>query len=122
MPNKKTKSDKKIIAIIAVMEQYVEMSVWIAAAKAANAQAVDCAPPFNVDAKMIKAKSTRDFVLGLPDCREKLFLYYHYISGMSMERTAELLGISPRTAYRLRLRALDYAARRYYKPHAIIAG
>ena len=120
MAKKTNKNKNKILAITAIMEQYSEMSLWIAAAKAANSQSVDCAPPFNIDAKMIKVKSTRDFVLSLPDCREKLFLYYHYISGMSMERTAELLSVSPRTAYRLRLRALDYAARMYFGRHRLV--
>ncbi len=112
----------KILGIEAILEQYAEMSMWIAAAKAANAQAVDCEPPFNVDAKKIKAKSTLDFVRSLPDCREKLFIYYHYISGLSVERTAELLSISPRTAYRLRWRALEFAARFYYGNQTHIAG
>lgn len=51
----------------------------------------------------------RHFILSLGNCDEKLFLYYHYIKDDSVERCAELLGISVRTAYRLKARALAMA-------------
>ena len=38
--------------------------------------------------------------------REKMLLYYRYVKGESIERTAGLLGISRRTAYRLWNKAL----------------
>lgn len=38
--------------------------------------------------------------------REKLILYYHYIRGESIERSADLLGISRRTGYRVHQRGL----------------
>ena len=38
--------------------------------------------------------------------REKLVLYYHYIRGESIERCADLLGFSRRTAYRVHQRGL----------------
>lgn len=43
--------------------------------------------------------------------REKLLLYYHYVKGESIERTAALLGVSRRTGYRLHQRGLVAAAR-----------
>ncbi len=43
---------------------------------------------------------------GMPPGREKLMLYYHYIRGESIERTADLLSVSRRTGYRLHRRAL----------------
>ncbi len=53
--------------------------------------------------------SVRHFILALPNSDEKLFLYYHYIKGESAERCAELLGISRRSAFRLKNRALIIA-------------
>lgn len=45
----------------------------------------------------------------LRNSREKLVLYWHYIRGESIERTADLLGISRRTGYRLHHRGLTVA-------------
>ena len=42
--------------------------------------------------------------------REKLILYYHYIRGESIERAADLLGVSRRTGYRIHKRALLLAS------------
>ncbi|MBR2906962.1 MAG: sigma-70 family RNA polymerase sigma factor [Clostridia bacterium] len=60
----------------------------------------------------LKAKmyDVRAFVLSIPDCDEKLLLYYHYIHGQNMSRCAELLDISRATVYRLKQRALRTAA------------
>lgn len=55
----------------------------------------------------------RRFVLSLNSCNEKLFLFYHYIHGESTGRVAELMKISRRSAFRLKHRALEYAAARY---------
>ena len=52
----------------------------------------------------------RHFVMGLANCDEKLFLYYHYIKGESVERCAELLCVSRSTAFRMKARALNMAA------------
>lgn len=48
----------------------------------------------------------RHFILSLKNSDEKLFLYYHYIKGDSVERCSELLGISERSCYRLKNKAL----------------
>ncbi|MBQ8416077.1 MAG: sigma-70 family RNA polymerase sigma factor [Clostridia bacterium] len=42
--------------------------------------------------------------------REKLILYYRYIRGESIERAANLLGVSRRTGYRLHQRGLASAS------------
>ena len=55
----------------------------------------------------------RHFVLSMPNTEEKLFLYYRYIRGQTVENCAELLGVSRSTAYRLKDRALAAAAQRY---------
>ena len=42
----------------------------------------------------------------LKNGREQLMLYYHYIRGESVERAADLLGVSRRTGYRIHNRGL----------------
>ena len=63
------------------------------------------------DAAVAKARmfEVRHFVLSLANCDEKLLLYYRYVKGESMERVAEMLDVSRRTAYRLLDRALFLA-------------
>ena len=60
----------------------------------------------------MKMFEIRRFVLSLGNCNEKLFLFYHYVHGESVERCAELLKISRRSAFRLKKRALDFAGRK----------
>ena len=62
----------------------------------------------------------RRFVMSLGNCNEKVFLFYHYIHGESVGRCAELMGQAPRSAFRLKKRALIYAGLRldtYLKKH-----
>ncbi len=49
----------------------------------------------------------RRSVMSLPDSKEKFFLYNKYIRGESMEACAEILGISRRSVFRLKQKALD---------------
>lgn len=56
----------------------------------------------------------RHFILSLPNCDEKLFLYYHYVKGNTVPRCAELLGISDRSAFRMKNRALELAYENKY--------
>ena len=51
----------------------------------------------------------------LKNGREKLVLYYHYMRGESIERAADLLGVSRRTGYRIHKRALWIASVFYRK-------
>ena len=52
----------------------------------------------------------RHFIMGLPNNDEKLLLYYHYVRGESIEKCAELLGISRASGFRMKKRALREAA------------
>ncbi len=54
----------------------------------------------------------RHFIMSLGNCDEKLLLYYHYIRGESVEKCAELLGISRAGGFRLKRRALTLAAQK----------
>ena len=60
---------------------------------------------------VIKAKmyEVRHFILGMQNSAEKVILYYHYVRGDSVERCAELLGISRSSGFRLKKRALEIA-------------
>ena len=62
---------------------------------------------------MARMFEIRRFVLSLGAENEKLFLFYHYVHGESVGRVAELMRISRRSAFRLKSRALEYAAVRY---------
>ena len=99
------------------LENYINYTFWIAAAKAAapRGESPSAVTPFSIEKTASELASIKNFVLSLPDSKEKLLLYYRYIRGMSMERTAELLGVSTRSAYRVRARALEYAQRIYAK-------
>lgn len=48
----------------------------------------------------------RHFIMDLPNCEEKLLLYFHYVKGESIERCSELIGVSRRSAFRLRHKAM----------------
>ncbi len=65
-----------------------------------------------LDEYLIKAAMmrVREFVFSLPDCREKMFLYYRYLKGHSVEACAEIMALSRRTAFRLAKKALVLAA------------
>lgn len=49
--------------------------------------------------------------------REKMVLYYHYIKGESVERSADLLGFSRRTGYRVHRRGLLLAGTALLREH-----
>lgn len=55
------------------------------------------------------------FVGSLPNGRAKLVLHYRYIKGLSVERVADLLGVSRRTGYRLHDKGLFLASIAYEK-------
>ena len=46
----------------------------------------------------------------MPNGREKLMLYYHYIHGESIEHIGDVLGVSRRTSYRIHTKALRLAS------------
>ena len=61
-----------------------------------------------------EAFAIRRSVLRLPDSREKLLLYNHYIKGETLEYCAELIGVSRRTVFRLKKKAVELYAK--YNP------
>ena len=67
------------------------------------------------DDALLKARmmAVRRFVLTLPDCREKMLLYYRYLYGYSVEKCAELMDVSRRTAFRIADEAIRFAAENY---------
>ncbi len=69
------------------------------------------------DEAYIKARmfQVKRFVTSLPSDDRKLLLYYHYIHGETVEKCGELLGISRRSAFRLKSRALEFAALKYQR-------
>lgn len=66
------------------------------------------------DETIIRARmyGVRQFISELKcDSNTRLLLYWHYIRGVSVTRCAEMMDISRAGAFRLRKRALEYAAR-----------
>lgn len=63
----------------------------------------------------MKMFEIRRFIFSLGNCNEKLFLFYHYIHGLSVTKCAELMGISRRSAFRLKGRALAFAGKKLDK-------
>ena len=63
------------------------------------------------DEPIAKAKmfEIRHFIMSLENSDEKLLLYYHYIRGETVEKCAELLGISRSSGFRLKKKALTVA-------------
>ena len=55
-------------------------------------------------------EAVRLLVMSMDCSVERLFLYYHYISGLSMERCSERLNLSRSSVYRAKRRALLMAA------------
>ena len=52
----------------------------------------------------------RSAILEVADSRERLFLYHYYIKGRTLENCAKILGISRRSVFRLKGKALEHIA------------
>ena len=67
------------------------------------------------DEAVFRAKmfEIRAFVLSIDQTPEKMLLYYYYIKGFTLDKCARILGISRRSVYRLKLKALDLALEKY---------
>ncbi len=59
-----------------------------------------------------------DLIGSMKNGREKLILYYHYVRGESIERAADLLGVSRRTGYRIHKKGLLLASFLYERNYA----
>ena len=68
------------------------------------------------DEVLLRSKmfNVRKFITTLENNNCKLLIYYHYVRGNSVEKCAELLGISRTSGFRLKRRALELAAEKYY--------
>lgn len=65
-----------------------------------------------------RMRTVRGFIEDLPDPSCKMLLFYHYIRGLTVERAAEELDISRRSAFRLKKKALLLAGRLLAKTKA----
>lgn len=65
--------------------------------------------PLDIPIAKARMFEVRHFILELENSEEKIFLYYRYVKGETMDHCAELLGISRRTVYRLSDRAMKLA-------------
>ena len=65
----------------------------------------ECETPAEFSVARAKMFEVRHFILGMKNGDEKLFLYYHYVHCNSVERCAELLGISRASGFRLKKKA-----------------
>ena len=60
---------------------------------------------------LARMREIRAFIDAIPPRDCKLLMYYHYIRGLTVERSAEELDVSVRTAFRLKSRAIGVAAK-----------
>ena len=97
------------------LEQYRLYESLLKNGNRANMRVADPTDGRSIDVNAIKAKMLiiRGFILSLPDCREKMMLYYRYLHGRSVEQCAELLDVSRRTAFRIAEKALILAANHF---------
>jgi predicted DNA-binding protein (UPF0251 family) len=59
--------------------------------------------------------SIRSTILDVEDSCERLFLYHYYIKGHTLETCAKILGISRRSIFRLKVKAIDKIAKKLIK-------
>ena len=62
-----------------------------------------------------KMFAVRRFIMNADVACFRQLLFYHYIKGETVERCAELMGISRRSAFRIKKRALEYVAEQKFK-------
>ena len=63
----------------------------------------------DMDESAIQAEmySLRSLVLSIADPSERMLLYHYYIKGQTLKMCGKILGISDRSVYRLKSRALE---------------
>ena len=62
-----------------------------------------------------KMFAVRSFVMSVDVACFKQLLFYHYIKGETVESCSELMGISRRSAFRIKKRALEYVAEKKFE-------
>ena len=67
---------------------------------------------FDETAMRAQMYAIRSAILEVEDSRERLFLYHYYIKGHTLETCAKILGISRRSVYRLKGKAIDKIAKK----------
>jgi DNA-directed RNA polymerase specialized sigma subunit len=80
-----------------------------------NENSLDLESPGEVPLARARMYEVRHFVMSTCNCDEKLFLYYRYVKGETVERCAEMLGISRASGFRMRKRALLMAYRMLFE-------
>ncbi len=58
----------------------------------------------------VRMYEVESLLSGMKNGRERMLLYYRYVRGLSVERAANLIGVSRRTGYRIHERGLALAA------------
>ena len=76
-----------------------------------NQNSLDLESPGEVPLARARMYEVRHFIMSLRNCDEKLFLYYRYVKGETVERCAELLGIARSSGFRLKKKAIALAAK-----------
>ena len=88
---------RKLLAMKKYEDKYFETLEW------------ESETPVEFSVLRAKMYEVRHFILGMRNCNEKAILYYHYVRGDTVERCAELLGISRSSGFRLKKKALKIA-------------
>ena len=125
-----TKSVKQSMSIVAVAEMYIEITDEEKMKETenyllgygldrkllkmdryereyyGNENPLDLESPGEVPLARARMYEVRHFIMSIHNCDEKLFLYYRYVKGETVERCAEMLGISRASGFRMRKRAL----------------
>ena len=63
----------------------------------------------NLDEAAMRAQmyAIRSAILEVEDSRERLLLYHYYVKGRTLEACAKIIGVSRRSIYRIKVRAID---------------
>ena len=89
---------QKLLRLDRYEKQYFRTSEW------------EAESPGELPLARAKMFEIRHAIMAIPNCEEKLLLYYHFIKGEPVERCAELLGVSRSSAFRMKKRGLGLAA------------
>ena len=89
-----------------MLRSYKRLNALARSSRASSGRMNACA---DVDEAAIHAEmyKMRAQVLSVRDSAQRMLLYHHYIKGHTLIQCAKLLGISRRSVYRLKNRALD---------------